>query len=75
MLNFEMKAETGVLEVAETTISFKETRVRYWYYDTRRWLMSSHGKKGDIPERVMSQSDIDWVKKYYLPNVQVCAAI
>lgn len=74
MLSFEMNNHTGVLEVVESTMTFKDTRVRYWYYDTHKWLKSSYGKKGDTPNRVMSQEDIEWVKKYYLPQVQVVEA-
>lgn len=74
MLAYHLNNETGVLEVTETTMSFTDTVKRYWYYDTRKWLKSSHGKKGDTPDRVMTEVEIKWVRDYYLPKVSVLKA-
>jgi len=74
MLKFKMDAETGILEVTEVLMSAINTQTRYWYYDTRKWLKSSHGKQGDTPDRVMTETDIQGVKQYYLPMVQVLKA-
>ncbi|KVP40017.1 hypothetical protein [Burkholderia ubonensis] len=74
MLTFKMDPTTGILEVKEVLMSFTTTQTRFWYYDTKKWLKSSHGKQGDTPDRVMTDSDIRWVKQYYLPKVQPLAA-
>lgn len=74
MLTFNMNQETGILEVKEVLLSFTSTRTTFWYYDTQKWLKSSHGKAGDTPDRVMSAEDIQWVKQYYLPKLQVLKA-
>jgi len=73
MLTMTMNDATGILEVKEVLMSATETRTRYWYYDTRKWLKSSHGKAGDTPDRVMTMEDIQVVKQCYLPQVQPVA--
>lgn len=70
MLKFKLDSDTGILEVTEVLMSAVKTQTRYWYYDTRKWLKSSHGTHGDTPDRVMTEVDIQWVKQYYLPKVQ-----
>jgi hypothetical protein len=67
MLNFNLN--NGILEVEETVHSFTRTKVSYWYYDLTSWKKSSHGRKGDVPDRVMSDHDKDWVIKHYIPKV------
>lgn len=73
MLTFDMNVETGLLEVTEVLMSATKTQTRYWYYDTTKWLQSSHGRKGDTPDRIMTDSAIAWVKQYYLPKVKTVA--
>lgn len=63
------KLEGDILEVTENLYGWKRTITSYWYYNIKTWMKSSHGKQNDVPDRVMSQEDIDWVRKYYLPKV------
>ena len=62
-----------VLHVVETINHATRTRVRHWYYDIKTWMVSSHGREGDLPDRAMTQSGIDWVRKHYLPKVGAAA--
>jgi hypothetical protein len=66
MLSFSM--EGRILEVKETLMSFHDTKVTYFYYDTEHWMVSSHGKKGDRPDCTMTPESIAWVKDHYLPK-------
>jgi hypothetical protein len=75
MLMFKMDSDTGILEVTEVLMSALKTQTRYWYYDTGKWLKSSHGKQGDTPDRIMTDADIQWVKQYYLPKVQTIETV
>jgi hypothetical protein len=75
MLTFKMDTDTGILEVKEVLMSFTKTQTQYWYYDTQKWLKSSHGKQGDTPDRGMTEADIQWVKQYYLPKVQTVETV
>lgn len=68
MLTCNLNENTGILEVKEVLMSFHKTTTRFWYYDTRKWLKSSYGKAGDVPDRIMSADDIKWVKTQYLPK-------
>jgi len=68
MLSYNM-VKPNILEVKETVHGFTETRTQYWYYDIQNWIKSSHGRKNDSPDRIMNESDIEWVKKYYLPKI------
>jgi hypothetical protein len=68
MLTCTLNQETGILEVQEVLMSFHKTTTRFWYYDTRKWIKSSHGKAGDTPDRIMTAEDIKWVKDNYLPK-------
>lgn len=64
------KLEGDILEVKQALMSFHKTEVSYWYYDIKRWLVSSFGKQGDRPDRVMRPEQIEWVRKHYLPHVR-----
>ena len=67
MLKF---SKTGnIVEVIEELIFFDKKKVLYWYYDVKNWRQSSFGKKGDSPDREMSDGAIQWVKKHYLPKI------
>jgi hypothetical protein len=59
-----------ILEVTEYIHNFKKTKESFWYYDIKNWKKSSHGKKNDIPDRLMTEGDIGWVTKHYLPKVK-----
>ncbi len=61
--------QDNILTVIEYRYTFKGTQTRYWYYDIEKWLVSSHGREGDKPDRTMTPSDIEWVQKHYLPKV------
>lgn len=64
-----IRLEGDILEVKSTIIGWKTTVIQYWYYDIRNWTVSSHGKKGDKPDRPMDEGQIAWVQKHYLPKV------
>jgi hypothetical protein len=64
--------EGSILEVIEQTSPDKK---QHWYYDIEQWLVSSHGKQGDVPDRPMTESGIDWVRKHYLPHVDVSSTL
>lgn len=71
MLSYRMIDE-NILEVKEAIHSFTTTKNTFWYYDIKNWFKSSTGKENDINHmREMTQSDIDWVKKYYIPKVGI----
>lgn len=59
----------NILHVTETAHGAVATRVRHWYYDILGWMVSSHGREGDVPDRPMTESAIAWVQKHYLPKV------
>ncbi len=60
----------GFLEVKEETLGFINAKVAYWYYDTERWLSSAFGQQGELPYFPMAQGQIDWVKTYFLPQLE-----
>lgn len=64
------KISENVIEVKETLMGFTNTKYSFWYYDIKNWLVSSHGKENDVPDRVMTESGIDWCKKYYIPKIK-----
>jgi hypothetical protein len=71
-MSLELKINSDapdILEVIETIPSFHTSTITYWYYNIRTWEVSSNGKQGDIPDRQMTPSSIDWVKKYYLSRL------
>lgn len=61
--------EPGLLEVKEVVMGFSSTTRRYWYYDLKSWMVSSHGKEGDKPDRAMTPKDIEWVKTHHLARL------
>ncbi len=67
MLTISMHGD--VLHVVETQHSFVCTKHIYWYYDVKQWLRSRKGTEGDTPTEPMTQAEIDWVTKNYLPKV------
>lgn len=67
MLSYRMINE-NILEVIETSHTFTKTSRSYWYYNIKTWYKSSHGKMNDPTDRKMNESDIEWVKKYYIPK-------
>jgi hypothetical protein len=69
-LSFDLQG--SILEVSENSaVGSNKT----WYYDIESWMVSSHGKKGDTPDRPMTEGGIAWVQTYYLPYVDVSAAV
>jgi hypothetical protein len=69
MLTFKLRGD--ILEVRQTVLSFTVVVHTYWYYNIKTWCKSSFGKKDDVPDREMTETDIAWVKRYYLPKVGV----
>lgn len=68
-MGLSFKLEGDVLEIHQTIHTWNKTHHQFWYYNIRTWMVSSHGRKGDTPDRLMSESDIAWVKEHYLPKV------
>lgn len=64
------KLEGDILEVRQELYGAGATRISHWYYDIKRWMVSSFGKNGDQPDRHMTASQILWVRRHYLPKVQ-----
>jgi hypothetical protein len=64
------KLEGDVLEIHQTILTWNKTHHQFWYYNIRTWMVSSHGRKGDTPDRPMTRLDIDWVKEHYLSKLQ-----
>lgn len=69
MLQFKL-SDTGVLEVIDSQLSFKSTKVTYWYFNLRIWVKSKLGVKDEPPSERMTQEQIDWVRKHYVPKVE-----
>lgn len=67
MLQYELNG--SVLHITETVHGWHDTQVRHWYHNIKTWMVSSHGKEGDTPNRPMDKAAIEWVQKYYLPKV------
>ncbi len=64
------KLEGDVLEIHQTIHTFHKTYHQFWYYNIKTWMTSSHGRKGDTPDRPMTQPDIDWMKQHYLSKLE-----
>jgi hypothetical protein len=60
----------SVIELRSETFSFHSTKVSYWYYDIKQWLCSYIGVKDEVPTQKMTQSEIDWCVKWYLPKLK-----
>ena len=69
MLNI-YKTDDNLVCVEEHIQGFNSTKSTYWYYDLENKKMSSHGRKGDKPDRRMTQADLDWYYKYHHPKLQ-----
>jgi hypothetical protein len=70
MLTFEIDETNEILHVTETIMSPNKTKISHWYHNIKTWMVSSQGREGDAPDRSMTKSSIEWVKKHYLPKVQ-----
>lgn len=66
-LTYEL--DGNILHITETVHGFCRTTVRHWYYDIVNWMVSSHGREGDVPDRKMTASAIAWVRMHHLPHV------
>lgn len=53
--------------VRQTIFSANFTDHQYWYYDMAAKLKSSHGREGDPCDRPMTNDDMQWAVKYYIP--------
>lgn len=59
----------GVIEVRAELYSFTETEISWFYYDLQKRLVSSNGRQGDVPDRLMDDASYDWAVKYYVPKI------
>ena len=58
--------EENIIKVVETLCSWHHADVRTILYD----MENKKKKADDDPWYPMTQRDIDWVTKYYLPKVE-----
>lgn len=72
MLDITM--EDGIIHVKESILSFIDTKVSHFYYDLNKKTQSSLGRLGDRCDRPMSERDVEWVKRHYLPKAKPPAA-
>lgn len=57
-----------LLEVVETHYSWTETKRTFWYYDIINNLKSITGRQNETPSVLMNESQIEWVRKHYIPK-------
>ena len=62
----EYKLTGNILQVTEKIMGFTSTDVKIVEYNIKKW--ESRVQPDNF--RAMTQSSIDWVKKYYLPKVK-----
>lgn len=67
MLKLELK--NNILCVTETKMTFNKDIISYWYYDIVEWKSSVLGKQLECPTFPMSEEEILWVKKHYIPKI------
>lgn len=67
MLHYKLTGD--ILEVIQMTATFTDTKYQYWYYDIKNWKRSVSGALNSTPCQEMTENEIAWVKKYYLPKV------
>lgn len=70
MLICQFVNNSHILEVTQVTMSFTKTHFEYWYCDTKNWTRSMLGKKDEKPTHPMTEPEIEWAKKHYLPKAQ-----
>lgn len=75
MLICQFVNNSPILEVIQVTMSFTKTHFEYWYCDTKNWTRSMLGKKDEKPTQPMTEREIEWAKKYYLPKAQATAGM
>ena len=63
--------DKGIIEVVEVIHSFVDSKITYWYYDINNWMKSNTGKKDADINMKMDGGSIDWVRKYYLPKLEI----
>lgn len=60
----------SLIEVRSEMIAATITTVNFFYYNTVEWTRSLLGKQGDTENMIpMSNPEIQWVLKHYLPKV------
>lgn len=62
--------DKGLLVVVENFLTFHDTTQRTWKFNTEHWWRTLSGKETEIPVSPMSDIEIEWVKKYYLPKLE-----
>jgi hypothetical protein len=63
------KLNGKILHITEIIHSFRGTKTQHWYYDLKLWMVSSHGREGDTPDRKMTARAIEWTTKHHFPAV------
>lgn len=66
IMALKITKEGNIIKVVETLCSWHHTNVTTILYD----MENKKKKGGNDPWYPMTQSDIDWVTKYYLPKVE-----
>lgn len=65
---YTVTRQGDILEVHEQSFSALRTKHTWWYFDVKNNLRSLRGLKDEKPDHAMTQDDIDWVTKHYLPK-------
>lgn len=70
MMHCQYLPNSSILEMTSVRKTSAKTITTFWYFNTACWLKSSNGEKGERPLEVMSQEQIDWVKKHCIPKAR-----
>lgn len=73
MLCFKPLPHSNILEMTVVRKTAAKTVTTFWYFDILCWLKSSTGEKFEKPLEVMTQEQIDWVKKHGLSEAPMTA--
>lgn len=69
MLIFNWVSPT-ILEVQEHLMGWTDTKITYWYYDTKKYLVNQRGQQNETPTEPMNESSIKWLHDHHLPNAK-----
>ena len=59
----------NIIEVCEVLHSFHNTKKTWWYYDMKNRMVNCMGKKNEVPNRKMSDSQYQWALNHYASKV------
>jgi len=68
LLKFKL-LDGDVVEIKDISHSFTITRKQFWYYDVENWMVSSNGRKDDVPDRPMNEMSKNYFKKFHMKKV------